>query len=155
MTHDENERALDNARSVLRADYWNDVKGVVDDVKLDIERRNLTTEDEVSEYLDQACDGHQRVIYTGQAIECLLFTTNDEAYEEYGSLADLGADNSGEMYTKLAYFAFRADVSDDLGDVAALLEDAAPDECEDCGDELTDDHEGDKCAECAVEDDNA
>lgn len=147
MTHYSDDQ-IEAARSVLRADYWNDVRNVVDDVKSAIERRDLTTEDEVTECIDIACDGTQRVIYTGQAIECILFTNNDEAYEEYGDLDSLGATSTGDLYSKLAYFAFRADVSDELGDVEALLEEAAPDYCEDCGEELPADGEDDKCGDC-------
>lgn len=137
---------LDAARSQLRADYWNDVRGVVDDVKLDIERRNLTTEDEVSEYIDQACDGHERVIYTGQAIECLLFTRNDDAY--FDQYCDYPDTTDGMQWTLLASMAFRADVSDELGNATELLEEAAPDHCEDCGDELPKDRDSDLCVAC-------
>lgn len=142
---------LENARSQLRADYWNDVRNVIDDVKTAIERRDLTTEDEVAEYIDAACENAQRGIYTGQAIECLLFTRNDEAYEEAGYEIEslLGCEESIlSLLTRLAYFAFRADVLDDLGNVEALLEEAQPDLCEDCGEELPGDGEDDKCAEC-------
>lgn len=136
-----NEERLDAARSQLRADYWNDVRGVVDDIKRDIERRNVTTEDEVTEYIDVACDGHARVIYTGRAIEGLLYTDNEDAHTSEYDEAPL--DESGNIkWSALMYCAFRQDVLDTLGDIAQLLEDAAPDVCEDCGEELPADTEG-------------
>lgn len=139
-------RRLDNARAQLRADYWSDVRGVVEDIKVEISRRNLTTEDDVTEYLDETCDGHARVIYTYQAIEGLLYTDNESAYaDEFGE--DGLVKDRAINWSALMYCALRQDVIDTLGDVEALLEEAKPDECEDCGEALP----SDKCADCAAE----
>jgi hypothetical protein len=126
---------LEDARRVLRADYWSDVRNVVDDVRKAIEDREITTQDEVTEAIDTVCDGHQRVIYTGQAIECLLFSDNEDAYDEQG-FGDLDLSDGGH-WSRMAYFAFRADVADQLGDVAALLEDAKT-FCADCDKDISD-----------------
>jgi hypothetical protein len=156
-THDEQ---LEDARRVLRADYWNDVRSVVDDVKSDISSRSLVTEDEVTEYIDQAVDGHQRVIYTYKALECLLFSDNEDAYPD--QVGEMPSAESGGNWSTLAYYAFRQDVVDVLGDIDALL-DAAKILCDDCDVELGDPDdkvivkdadgtvESTLCSDCAAE----
>lgn len=138
---------LESARRVLRADYWADVRNVADDIRSAIESRDLDTEDAVAERLDEIVDGHSRVIYTGQAIEGLLYTDNESAY--YDAMGQWPDDES--PWFALMYYAFRADILDTLGDIADLIGAAAPDECEDCGEPLPDDHDSDKCADCEDE----
>jgi hypothetical protein len=130
---------LDAARSVLRADYWQDVRNVVDDLRANIERGHVTDREDAERFLDESCDGHQRVIYTGQAIECLLFSRHEDAYTDAGGEAIDVSD--GSAWSTLAYYAFRADVDDAVGDLDALFtvepEDEA--ECYVCGEPFKDD----------------
>lgn len=141
---------LDAARSVLRADYWQDVIGVRDELARLIERGDIADADDATQWLDETVDGHQRVIYTGQAIECLLFSDNEDAhYDEMGTGPDFG---DGAQWSQLAYFAFRADIMAEIGDLEDFIDThkPAPPVCDGCGEDIEDAEEGDNlCADCA------
>lgn len=74
--------SVDEALRVLNHDYWDDVRGIVDDLAQAIRDGEITDSESFQEYLDQTTDGHQRVIYTHQARLGLCFTNNADAYEE-------------------------------------------------------------------------
>lgn len=123
------ETEIGNALNVLRDDYWDDVRGVVDNLKFELKQGNVDrTYDAVTGYLEQTCDGHQRVIYTREAILTLLFSENDDAIEEYG--VDHVTNNGAINYSALAYFAFYADVLEQ-----AAAEGVAPHQIEDAEEE--------------------
>lgn len=73
---------VDEALRVLNHDYWDDVRGIVDDLGRAIHDGEITDDESFYEYLDETTDGHQRVIYTHQARLGLCFTNNADAYEE-------------------------------------------------------------------------
>jgi hypothetical protein len=113
------ETQVQNARRVLAADYFSDVRGAA---RYLAERLNQgefgpggeATREAFTEALDQFVDGHERVIYTGQAMDCLRYSDHDDA-----AIEELGVDgldwSSGTPWSALAFFAFRADVLDHLG----------------------------------------
>lgn len=156
---DESER-LDAARNVLRADYWQDVENVISWLRHEIENGNITDADGATEYIDETVDSHQRVIYTGQAIECLLFSRNENAYvEEMGELPPRSPGDEVN-WSALAYYAFRADIMDAIGDLDAFVDEHEPKhyaECDDCGDDIETeadahiyaDEDVTVCADCA------
>lgn len=74
--------SVDEALRVLNHDYWDDVRGIVDDLARAIRDGEITDDESFQEYLDETTDGHQRVIYTHQARLGLCFTNNADAYEE-------------------------------------------------------------------------
>lgn len=111
-----NETETENALSVLRMDYWDDVRGVVEDLKYELKEGGVDrTYDSVTEYLTETCDGHPRVIYTRGAILTLLFSENDAAFFDIygggGDAAEVLFKRSDDLdYSVLAYHAFYADV---------------------------------------------
>jgi hypothetical protein len=95
----------------LRADYWRDVRSTAESVLDDIREERMNGN--LWDRLNEAIDGHQRVICTGLAMETLLLSNNDDAGAE-----ELGAEQivSDETisWSKLAFFAFYADVYEHL-----------------------------------------
>lgn len=116
MTADERSQARDYAESILRAEYWDDVNGVVDDVKAAIASGEIEDADEAREYAEQSVDGHQRVIYTGKAIDGLRWSENDEAYKDV-------YENSTPEWSVMMYYAMIQDVMETLEDLDALFTD--------------------------------
>ena len=76
------EREVSDAVSVIKRDYYADVASIVEDLKRAIKDREITSQDEVHDWLHEAIDGTQRVIYTWQARLGMLVTDNDDAYQE-------------------------------------------------------------------------
>jgi hypothetical protein len=146
---------IEAARRILRADYWADVRGVVDDLRSAIERGHVADTDDAETWLHETVDGHQRVICTGQAIEGLLYTDNESAFvEEFG---EDGLVRDGNVnWSGLMYCALLADIRAQIGDLEQLIEDNKPVTCEDCGETVGDDPIRDElgdalCADCAAE----
>jgi hypothetical protein len=107
ITHDE-------AMRVLRAEYFDTVRGIVADLQRAIKDKEVSTEDEAQDWLHETVDGHQDVIYTYKAQQVLLHSDNTDAYvEEYGAggVIQDGAIN----WSVLAYAALLADVRDAIG----------------------------------------
>jgi len=107
----------DAALSFLRADYYEDVSGYADDIEREARERAKAGETDLREwlleYIHETVDGCQRVIYTGLAIETLLFSSNDSAYaDDFGTegMVKDGAVN----YSALAYCAVERDVIEEL-----------------------------------------
>ena len=130
MPPEEARMTVEDAHRVLRADYWSDVRGLAQDLKDRLERGEFTDRDDFVEALDQDVDGHQRVIYTGQAIESLLYSDNDSAYaEDFGAEGMLEGDSVA--WSRLAYAAFRADVVEHLDAIDVDVNDPIPEPDED------------------------
>ncbi len=140
---------LEAARRALRADYWADVRNVADNLKDEITAGRITDTEDADRWLDETVDGHGRVIYTAQAIEGLLYTDNESAFVD-----DFGEDglvrDGNVNWSVLMYAAFRADIVARLGDLDELIKEQQPDYCEDCGEQLDPDIEGDKCDPCQI-----
>ncbi len=91
------------------SDYWQTVERAARDV---IENTEGDREDETDYWADSL------TTYTHDALTVLRHTRNDDAYfEELGE--KLEADNAGEVYTKLAWFAVRADIRDEIAEIDA------------------------------------
>jgi hypothetical protein len=105
------------ALNVLRVDYYDDVRGCATD--LYEQAKTARAEDEphlrewLLEHVHETCDGHSRVIYTGLAIETLLFSDNESAYVD-----DFGTDgvcaDGAVNWSALAFCAFERDVFEQL-----------------------------------------
>jgi len=113
--------SYDEAWRVVERDYWDDVRGVVEECKRAVKDGEVTSDDELSDYLRQSVDGTQRVIYTHQARVGMACTDNPDAWQECGdSLPDV----SVQMY-----WAMMADVQDRLesfDDIKAEIESEDP-----------------------------
>ena len=96
----------DEAWRVVERDYWDDVRGVVEECKRAVKDGEVSDDSELSDYLHQSIDGTQRVIYTHQARVGMACTDNADAWQECGdSLPDV----SVQMF-----WAMQADVQDRL-----------------------------------------
>lgn len=108
------ETEVRDAHAVLRADYWSDVRGVASEfLKMWHSGYFDGDRDEAIEWIEQSVDGSQRVIYTSQAADCLRYSDHDDA-----GIDELGAESfnfkNGFPWSQLAYFAFRADIIDQI-----------------------------------------
>lgn len=113
MTHisasDEARITLEHALRVLQKDYWDDVRGIIEDCKDAIESGEIKTDEDLDRYLWETVDGCGRVIYTGEAMLGLRFSENDGAYlEEYGT--DGAVENGQLNWSRLMFAALMADV---------------------------------------------
>lgn len=112
-------QAVDNAHNVLRADYWQDVRDCAESIISELKdrvkdgKRGETLREWLIEHIDESVDGHQRVIYTAKAIECLLYSDNDGVGVDEG-LVDPSTFIDGIPWSQLACCAFRADVTERL-----------------------------------------
>lgn len=80
MTNEES-ITVDQALSVIRRDYWDDVRGIAEEVTRAVKDGEVD-EDGFYDYIREQCDGSQRVIYTFQAKLGMLCTNNDDAYQD-------------------------------------------------------------------------
>ena len=105
---------VEDAHERLRADYYADVRGLAEQVGAWWEGEPGADREALIEYIDESVDGHGRVIYTAQAMDCLRYSDNDGL-----GIEELGVDGfdwkDGIPWSQLAYFAFRADVIAQLG----------------------------------------
>lgn len=100
------EISTEQALGVLRKDYWDDVQGVASDIEQRLKEREFTDSCDVDQAIHEACDGHSRVIYTKEAILCLLFSPNAVAYQ------DVGYAPKDMEWSAMAFWAFRQDVTE-------------------------------------------
>lgn len=114
---EEMREARELAWSILRADYWSDVRGIADSVREAIKDGEVTDDSELSDRIWEECDGSARIIYTARAMEVLLISDNADAYvEEMGSLEDV-ANGDSIRWEVLAFYAFCQDVQEEIGTI--------------------------------------
>jgi hypothetical protein len=113
FTESEMSDARNLAYQILRADYYGDVRNVTKSIMDAIKDGEITDAESLDDRIHEECDGTQRVIYTAQAIECLLISSNDSAHaDEFG---DEGMIKDGSInWSGIAFSAFRQDVIEDL-----------------------------------------
>jgi hypothetical protein len=127
MTPDEARKAVVNAHRVLRQDYFDDVRGVAEDLKERLAEGEFSDRDDFTQAIDEAVDGHGRIVYTGQALECLRYSENDGAYaDEFGE--DGIVEGGSIMWSRLAYSAFRANIIERLESLGIDVNDPIPEE---------------------------
>lgn len=113
MDREEARRRIGEANAVLRKDYWDDVRSAAEGLKQRLQDGEFNDRDQFLEALHETVDWHERVIYTFQAQQCLLYSDNDGAYfEDFGSE---GAVRDGQLnWSALAYAAFERDIIEQL-----------------------------------------
>jgi len=97
------------ALDVLRQDYWQDIRGVGDEILQAVRDGEITDTDEFETRLSQDIDSSSRVIYTIENQLTLVCSDDADAYvDEFGEegLVKDGAVN----WPAMAYAAFMADV---------------------------------------------
>lgn len=103
------------AEDFLRREYRADVRSYAEDILRAVSDGEIEDSDALETRLHETCDGSERIIYTSKALDVLRWTEHDDAaLEEMGSDALASVDTSSEVYTRLAYFALRADISEAL-----------------------------------------
>lgn len=117
----------DRVGSNSRQGYYDDVRALAEDLRQQVADGQIADEEELIEYIDQSADGTGWVIYTGQALATLVFSDNWLAIDEAadGGLVEFEQDqgNLAGLISRAAFFAYRQDVYDTLGDVEELFED--------------------------------
>jgi hypothetical protein len=109
------EEDINAAVSIIKRDYYQDVRGICDEIEEAVKDGQLTDDEEVSERIHQEVDGSARVIYTWQNHLGLLASDNSDAYmEEFG---EVPTDGDSINYAALMAAAMEADVRDALGNV--------------------------------------
>lgn len=120
------ESDVDAAFRVIKADYYQDVRDIGDDLKERIKSGEITDSDELQERLGEDVDGSARVIYTIQNKLGLIASDNEDAYvEEFGEVPMEG-DNIN--WAAMMAVAMQRDVTEYLGDVDDLFSDDDEDE---------------------------
>lgn len=114
------EREVDEAIRIIKRDYYQDVKGLAEDLIEAIKDGEIEDTEELQERLREDVDGSQRVIYTMQNHLGLLASDNSDAYiERFGEAPIEGGDIN---YAALMAAAMEQDVLDELGDLDDLFE---------------------------------
>lgn len=102
-------RKVDNAIQVIKADYYKDVASHADDFIERIRSGEWDDRDDFFDSFDEEIDGAARVIYTWNAKLGLLVSDNEDA-----GIEELGVDSfdwsSGTPYSALMLYAFRQDI---------------------------------------------
>ena len=122
LSSEENEALVRLATDIINRDYWDDVRGVTNDLIGRIKDGEIKDREGLDQALDEAVDGTQRVMYTFQAKLGLLATENEDAWEN-----DFGEKPEDE--SKAMFAAMRQDVQAQLDaeDVDRLLEEEEED----------------------------
>lgn len=103
-------------RNLKRGDYYREINAIAEEAAELCRKGDLTTEEELSEWVHEAIDGHEWVIYTHHAFDVLRSSENETAY-----IDNFGGDGlvvNGTMnWAGLVFEAMRADVEEALYNV--------------------------------------
>lgn len=128
----------DMATSLGAREYSDRVASHVDALKLDMTNGQITSRNGLQEQI-----GQLEVVYTRDALEVLLYSKNDQAYE----------DVTGEKipgWEALASCAIQADVSEALQRAGVDLNAIEERECVRCGNVVTWEKDVEECPKCAL-----
>jgi hypothetical protein len=119
LTREEAESIVKDAESVLRAEYYTDIRELATEIKDELKEKLVAGEsgeplrEWLIERVDEAVDGHHRVVYTWQSQKVLLFSDNSSAYSDI--FGDEGIVENGDIcWSRLAWAAMRADLNEQL-----------------------------------------
>lgn len=107
------DRALMKAQERCRASYFADVREVAEEFVSMWNAGKFSSREDAIEWIDQSVDGSGRVMYTGEAMDCLRYSDNDGAYVEEFGAEGIVKDGDINWFT-LAYSAFRADIMEHI-----------------------------------------
>lgn len=114
---------ISEAKRVLRADYYQSVRDMAQDVIDEIKAKNLTDLDEAMEYVEQSVDGSHWVTYTHASIQCIEASDNYLEIGDQGMEAGFVYEDDTVRYDRIAYFALRADVLEQIRAEGVNLDD--------------------------------
>lgn len=117
------EKQHEEAVRVLRAEYYQAVRSIVEEAKGEIKSGNISDRDGLEEYVNQSVDGSYWVIYTHANFQVIFVSDNHDAYmEDFGEAPVEGSDIK---WAALAYAAMMRDVHELMGayddEIEALL----------------------------------
>ena len=105
-------KTLEKVEKTEYQKYWQDVFFYASNLVDEVIEEGLDY-DSVIDRLHESVDGSQRVIYTHQAKMCMVYTDNEDSYQD-----DFGVEGmvnaSGINWSGLAFAAFRQDIIDHL-----------------------------------------
>lgn len=118
------EKQHDDAVRVLRAEYYESVRSIVEEGMGQIKEGHILNREGLDEYIDQSVDGSHWVIYTHANFQVIFVSDNHDAYmEDFGEAPVSGNDIN---WAALAYAAMKRDVYDLIGayneEIEALLD---------------------------------
>lgn len=114
LSSDEMRDARELAYSILRADYYRDIRDIAEDIRSRIVSGELADWEAVDTDMHETIDGCQRVTYTREAQETVMLSDNSDAVFEAGYEADSIISDGSVDYSRMAYFAVHQDVMEQL-----------------------------------------
>jgi hypothetical protein len=102
------DKAVEDGARVERARYYSSVKSAA----AEIVKEAGDDEDRVSELISEYADS--AVTYTSDAWRIAYISDNTDAIEDMGDPSDWGARDVTDTITKIAYFAYEADLREAL-----------------------------------------
>lgn len=104
----------DRVHGETERDYWRSVEATAEEIAGEIRAGDIEHDDgEFHERLDQEADGSHWVIYNHAQLATLVFSRNRDAIDDIEE--ELHGRDLGEVLQRAAYFAFRADIEDAVG----------------------------------------
>jgi hypothetical protein len=102
----------EDAMRVLRAEYYQSVRGIADEMRDAIKSGEITSDEELHDRVHQTIDGSYWVIYTHANFQVLMCSDHHDAYsEDFGEPPLSGSDIN---WAALAFAALQRDVDDQM-----------------------------------------
>lgn len=108
------EEQHEDAMRVLRAEYYQGVRSIAEDLERRVKEGEIRDQDGLEEALDQDVGGSYWVIYTHANLQVLLISNHD-AYSEDFDMAPV--EDNYINWAAAAFAALKRDVHEQLGDV--------------------------------------
>ena len=106
------EEQHDEAMRVLRAEYYQGVRGISQDLADRVKDGELNTRDALEQAVHEAVDGSYWVIYTHANFQVLICSDHHDEYTEV--TGEPPVDNGSINWSALAYYAMMRDVQDQM-----------------------------------------
>jgi hypothetical protein len=114
----------ENEEAVSYSAYWRSVEQSAIEIVADVKKGVCT---DVYDRIHEECDGSFWVIYTHAAMATLRHSPNDDAIFEDGNGIE-GATSMSDVYTRAAFWALQADITEKVTELQAELEEATAEE---------------------------
>jgi hypothetical protein len=122
-TEDDTKELMNNAESAFTREYRAEIQAQAEDIRRRITADEFADACDVYQAVEEALDGHQYVIYTNYNPWVLLVTDHGDAMAEELGIEASHKTNWAQLLSQITYFAMKADVMEELGDVESLMTD--------------------------------
>jgi hypothetical protein len=102
------EQQHDDAMRVLRAEYYQDVRGIAEELVNRVKDGEITDQDGFEQAIHESVDGSYWVIYTHANFQVLMCSDNHDAYME--DFSSVPAEGDSLNWAALAFAAMERDV---------------------------------------------